>query len=478
MANKITEVTRRDLIDALTGLNWHGRLDEVEFLSRIYDLKILHSNDSRFKNALEDIIQHRFANNDWEDDWIFRDERFGIVAGDDETFLKFLSEIVHPAVRQDRKESEQLVSRINELLQYDGYKLESASEISGRPVYRAIFIGKPKSSKGSSETRKHFTEDVRPLVATIARLAELDDSELETRVLQESEPKLGEGEFDNWNGGTYYHTLTLEVPVSLFASLGESTSEIEGKIQKRIEKVLRSPDIHFVSAVVIQPEIMLGSEERVSSIVTARSERPMPQFWAPNRFRVFISHVTSFRQRAASLRKDLLKYHISGFVAHENIEPGELWQREIEAALRTMDGFLALITPDFHASKWTDQEIGWALGLDKYVLPIRRDADPYGFIGEVQGIQGLGKKVPQVAEEVFSTFLRQSSTRGRMLEALVAGFERSTTTVEAKENLALLERAGSLPDYLFTRIEIATANNGEISRSIEISRRIEKLPTA
>jgi len=26
-----------------------------------------------------------------------------------------------------------------------------------------------------------------------------------------------------------------------------------------------------------------------------------------------------------------------------------------------MDAMAALITPDFHDSKWTDQEVGWAL---------------------------------------------------------------------------------------------------------------------
>ncbi len=58
----------------------------------------------------------------------------------------------------------------------------------------------------------------------------------------------------------------------------------------------------------------------------------------------------------------MARYHISGFVAYETIDPGELWQREIEAALRSMHAMAALITPDFHDSKWTDQEVGWALG--------------------------------------------------------------------------------------------------------------------
>jgi hypothetical protein len=479
MANRITEVTKRDLLDLLSAVSWSGRLGEIDFLSRLYDLEELPSNDRRFADAKGDIIQHRFANDDWDNDWVFYDDRFGLQDDDDETFLTFLSEMLHPAVRQDRAEAQDLATRINEILQHDGYQLEQADAISGRPVYKGKFVGKARSQgKSKPEPPPHFTADVRPLVATVAKLAELDGSELENSVLREAKPQLGEGEYDNWNGGSYYHTLTLEVPVTLFAKLGERTSELESRIQARIQKVLRSPDNHSISAVVIQPEIIIGGEERVSDVVTARSERPIPQFWAPQRFRLFISHVTSFKVRAAALRQDLLKYHISGFVAHETIDPGELWQREIEAALRSMEAFAALLTPDFHASKWTDQEIGWALGVGAYVLPIRRGADPYGFIGEVQGIQGVGKTVSQVADEVFATFLRHGSTRDPMLEALVAGFERSTSATEARHSLTLIERAGVIPDFLATRVEVAAANSEPIARAGDLGRRIDRLVTS
>ncbi|GAJ02089.1 unnamed protein product, partial [marine sediment metagenome] len=49
----ITEVTRRSIIDYLSlGIQWSGRLEENEFLSRIYDLTQIPSTDSRFSTAL------------------------------------------------------------------------------------------------------------------------------------------------------------------------------------------------------------------------------------------------------------------------------------------------------------------------------------------------------------------------------------------------------------------------------------------
>jgi hypothetical protein len=322
---------------------------------------------------------------------------------------------------------------------------------------------------------RHFTEDVQPLLATLARLAALSGSDLERDVLTSAVPQLEDGEYDNWNGGTYYHTLTLAVPVELFAKLGDETSELESSIKGRIERVLRSPDSHHISAVAIQPSLIASSQTGISDVIAARSEAPVPQFWAPDRFRLFLSHVTSFKQRAAALRQELLRYHVTCFVAHETIEPGTLWQREIEAALRTMDAMAALITPDFHLSHWTDQEIGWALGANVYVLPIRREANPYGFIGEVQGIQGSGKTVGKVAEETFTNLLRQPRTRKRLLEAVVAGFERSKSMAETQANTGLLEKAVPLTTALLKRINKAATANSHVAASNDFAKRIQRL---
>src|SRR5699024_12142258 len=38
---------------------------------------------------------------DWEDDWVFNDDRFQLRNGSDETFLNFLAETVHPIDRDD-----------------------------------------------------------------------------------------------------------------------------------------------------------------------------------------------------------------------------------------------------------------------------------------------------------------------------------------------------------------------------------------
>jgi hypothetical protein len=464
MPRKITEITRRDIRESLSSLNLWGRLEELEFLSRIYDLDALPSSDSRFRTARQDITQHRIANDDWDNDWIFDDDRFGLKDGNDQVLLRFLAELLHPVVRSNQEEVASISQTLNSLLAPDGYRLIVKEHISGRPIYAAIEI--PPEPLSPRAPVKHFTEDARPLLATVARLAELDGSRLEQEVLRSAKPHLEQAEYDNWDGGTYYYTLTLTVSVDLFARLGDQLRPIEERIGERIKGVLRAPDRHHVTAIVIQPSMLDRTLEQLRDVVVARSEGPVPQFWAPEQFRLFISHVTSFRQRATALRQELSRFHISGFVAHETIEPGELWQREIEAALRSMDAMVALITPDFHDSKWTDQEVGWALGSGVYVLAVRRGADPYGFLGEVQGIQGLGKSVSEVAEEIFETLVRLSQTKEALLEAVIVAFERSESYQVARQNISLLERARSVPESLLRRIEVAARSNEQIAKSL------------
>lgn len=133
---RISELTRRDITDfiAAEGISWCGRLREIDFLSRLYDLQSLPSTDSRFRTAERDIIQHREHNYDWDDDWVFGDGRFRLRHGPDEVFVAFLAEMVHPVVR-DKPQVADLLDHFNTLLRRDGWELIEVKQMSGRPVF-------------------------------------------------------------------------------------------------------------------------------------------------------------------------------------------------------------------------------------------------------------------------------------------------------------------------------------------------------
>lgn len=141
--NQISSLTRRDIIEHICQdcVPWSGRLQDVDFLSRLYDLENMPSYDSRFQNASQDIIQHRVANYDWEDDWVFSDERFNFVNGTDENILKFLCEIVHPEVLLRGDNPQKYVDNFNQYLKHDNYEIFVSGRVSGKPIFSYRKIG-------------------------------------------------------------------------------------------------------------------------------------------------------------------------------------------------------------------------------------------------------------------------------------------------------------------------------------------------
>lgn len=159
MPNRITTITRRNIFDFIQVEKfwWAGRLEESDFLSRMFDLENIPSSDSRFENALGDIWQHRVNNPyDWDDNWIFNDSRFNLLNCDDSIFLNFLCEMLHPIVRADSAEVNKLLQIFNINLKKDNFELVEKSRISGKPIFvgRLKIIGKESIEKKGGELKQ------------------------------------------------------------------------------------------------------------------------------------------------------------------------------------------------------------------------------------------------------------------------------------------------------------------------------------
>ena len=183
--NTVTEVTRRAVIDYLSvGRQWSGALSEDDFLGRLYDLKRMPSTDYRqeFNTAAKDIRKHRVMNSDWPDDWVFTDDRFDLLFGPDESFLKFLAETVNPIVRPDTEDAQAMVAEYNSLLKVDGWEIYPARKISTKPVfgYREMLGGTPAHLEEAKRVAERLTG---PYVAQqIRRLQESAETDTELAI--------------------------------------------------------------------------------------------------------------------------------------------------------------------------------------------------------------------------------------------------------------------------------------------------------
>jgi serine/threonine protein kinase len=225
----ISEVTRRAIFDELLadGVSWSGRLGEVEFLSRLFDLSALPSTDPRFKDARGDIWQHRVNNpEDWHVDWVFADERFNLLGCADEEFLRFLVETVHPAVRPDAAEARRLVGRFNEHLRADGWELYEASLASGRPQ----FADRPATRPALTSAERGFPLDLDDLLASMFGLLRERDAKREMAILAGARARGYQSNYDNWNGGTRSWSIRLGAELGLYASLSDSDRAEAAKV--------------------------------------------------------------------------------------------------------------------------------------------------------------------------------------------------------------------------------------------------------
>jgi hypothetical protein len=170
--HRISEITRRDIIDALlldSTAPFHGRLDLISFLKRVWPLTAMSSTDGRFNNAEGDIWQHMVNNSDWEmSELLYR--RLGIIEIPDERFARFLETCVHPLVTPDAQRINKLIALFNEALKNDGFAMRASGQLSGRPIYKVVSTSGTGGVGGEYEVVLSFAGEDREYVERVAEI--------------------------------------------------------------------------------------------------------------------------------------------------------------------------------------------------------------------------------------------------------------------------------------------------------------------
>jgi nucleoside 2-deoxyribosyltransferase len=222
-------------------------------------------------------------------------------------------------------------------------------------------------------------------------------------------------------------------------------------------------------------EALVELADHVGFSLNVKPATPIPTFWAEGMFRLFITHLAAHRETASNLKEKLLECGVSSFVAHNDIEPTKEWLIEIEKALSTCEALVALLHPKFHASDWTDQEIGYAIGRGVPVYSIRFGVVPYGFIGRYQAFNGNDKTSTIIAAELFNALRRDKQTQRRMSEVLVDLFVSSRSYKDAKTYVGYLEDLTFWKSDYSKRIRGAVKHNTQISDSYGVPGRVATL---
>lgn len=140
----ITREQRLKIYKAINALGsvWgqSGNIDPVQFLDRIWNLRLMSSSDPRFNTAAEDARKHLIDNDDWDDDYVFLD-RFKLLDCSEEEFLKFLNVVICPDVRDNENEIEKYISVIEPLLPKE-YEITETTDKNGQIVHSVLITNK------------------------------------------------------------------------------------------------------------------------------------------------------------------------------------------------------------------------------------------------------------------------------------------------------------------------------------------------
>jgi len=138
-------------------------------------------------------------------------------------------------------------------------------------------------------------------------------------------------------------------------------------------------------------------------------------------YAVFISHTSADRKLANCLKQFLTDFHIKAFVAHDDIELGDIWEPTIIENVRNSKIMIALGSKGVELSPWVNFETG--LAYDK-MFPILLEplSDKVSYVKNKQGINmvhgDLDSNLLKLSSKVLSKLGLTSDKKKEVVKAL------------------------------------------------------------
>ncbi len=118
----------------------------------------------------------------------------------------------------------------------------------------------------------------------------------------------------------------------------------------------------------------------------------------------FVTYNSKNKQLAGDIGRILKNRGHSAFLAHDDIQPSTDWLKEILRHLDTCSALIAVVTPEFAKSDYTNQEIGFILGKGKPIVALRfQKTELPGFLSWVQAINASPATLSSDTEKAVRT---------------------------------------------------------------------------
>ena len=199
----------------------------------------------------------------------------------------------------------------------------------------------------------------------------------EVLILARSKAAIEQTEYDNWNGGTHYYAVNLNIPSSVFAQIDDTREEIEKDMLERMEPLLRSYRNQHISEVRICMEMENDENWRQNALKWAADveENSLKKVTTKSNYDVFISHASEdkdslVRPLAAALARHGFRVWYDEF----ELKIGDGLRSSIDYGLANSSYGIVVLSKAFFAKNWPKYELDGLIARQmvgkKVVLPI------------------------------------------------------------------------------------------------------------
>lgn len=189
----------------------------------------------------------------------------------------------------------------------------------------------------------------------------------------------------------------------------------------------------------------------------------------------FLSYSHQDRQLAGLTKGFLDLYRFDTFLAHEDLQPSEEWQKTILLRLKDCTIFLPLLTDAFTKSDWTDQETGIAVGLKKIIVPLKVTINPYGFISKYQAQFLDGDNVHDACWNVVKTLASNPKVADGIKDGVIQLFGDSGSFGSAAGSATKLQSLEPFNDEQLNEIVRVSSKNNQIYSGFDARKYVRDL---
>jgi len=230
---------------------------------------------------------------------------------------------------------------------------------------------------GQKDLMKSIPNDIEGMLRTLAQIYAMQGQRRQVAILARARPLVEQTNYDNWNGGTYWYSLSLRIPISLYAQIEEDREEIEKDICSRIQPLIRGYQNENLDSVIISLEIENDQNWRKNAIrwLDSSGSNSLKKRVRKYKYDVFISHASEdkdslVRPLAVSLAKEGYRVWYDEF----ELKIGDGLSKSIDHGLSQSGYGLVVLSPAFFSKNWPRYELDGLIARqmvgEKVILPI------------------------------------------------------------------------------------------------------------